>query len=125
MFGSSKLDVLSMVCRDACLEVVTSPICLRLVCESAMINNLGFEIDTDSNFRKDAYLFGESQSRVVISVSKDKEDQLVNLLNSNNVSFSKIGQVTGGSVSIDGTAFGQTKDWKTVYDNTLENILEN
>ncbi len=33
------------------------------VAESAMAGNLGFEIKTDPDFRKDAYLFGESQSR--------------------------------------------------------------
>ena len=39
--------------------------------ESALPNNLGFDIETDPNFRKDAYLFGESQSRVVISVKPE------------------------------------------------------
>lgn len=93
--------------------------------ESAMVNKCGFEIDTDTNFRKDAYLFGESQSRIVISVSTDKEDGLVNFLNAGNVSFSKIGQVTDGQILIDNEDFGNISDWKNVYENTLENILEN
>jgi phosphoribosylformylglycinamidine synthase len=93
--------------------------------ESAMVNNLGFEVDTDTNFRKDAYLFGESQSRIVISVSPDKEDALVNFLNAGNVSFSKIGQVTSGQILIDNEDFGNISEWKNVYENTLENILEN
>ena len=37
--------------------------------ESSMVNNLGFEISSDSSVRKDAFLFGEAQSRVVVSVS--------------------------------------------------------
>ncbi|MGC4057472.1 MAG: AIR synthase-related protein [Chitinophagaceae bacterium] len=37
--------------------------------ESGMKNNLGFEISTDANLRKDAFLFGEAQSRVVVSVN--------------------------------------------------------
>src|SRR5690606_23128733 len=37
--------------------------------ESGFFNNLGFDIKTDKNIRKDGFLFGESQSRVVVSVS--------------------------------------------------------
>jgi phosphoribosylformylglycinamidine (FGAM) synthase-like enzyme len=37
--------------------------------ESAMPNGLGFEIETDDAIRKDAFLFGEAQGRVVVSVS--------------------------------------------------------
>ena len=65
--------------------------------ESAMVRGLGFEIETDPVFRKDAYLFGESQSRVIITVSAENEDEMVNYLNSKNVSFSKLGEVKGGS----------------------------
>jgi phosphoribosylformylglycinamidine (FGAM) synthase-like enzyme len=36
--------------------------------ESAMPNGLGFDIETDSSIRKDAFLFGEAQGRVVVSV---------------------------------------------------------
>ena len=41
-----------------------------------MIKGLGFEINSDEDIRKDAFLFGESQSRVVVSVS---EEQWMNL----------------------------------------------
>lgn len=92
--------------------------------ESAMVNKLGFEIETDSNFRKDAYLFGESQSRVVISVQPDKEDQLVNLLNSKNVSFSKLGVVTGGEIQIDADNFGSIGSWNTIYDTAIGNKMQ-
>ena len=93
--------------------------------ESAMPNNLGFRIDTDSNFRKDAYLFGESQSRIVLSVTTDKEDALVNYLNSHNVSFSKLGEVTGGSIEVDDLSFGNIQEWKAIHEDTLGSILDN
>ena len=37
---------------------------------------LSCEIYTDSDFRQDAYLFGESQSRVVVSLEKSKEKRI-------------------------------------------------
>lgn len=93
--------------------------------ESAMPKQLGFNIDTDSNFRKDAYLFGESQSRIVLSVIPEKEDQLVNYLNTHNVSFTKLGEITDGALTIDTEDFGTITDWTPAYENTLTEILEN
>ncbi|HMN91284.1 MAG TPA: AIR synthase-related protein, partial [Saprospiraceae bacterium] len=87
--------------------------------ESAMVNGLGFDVETDTNFRKDAYLFGESQSRVVVTVALDVEDDLVNYLNTHNVPFTKLGEVSGTNVVIDKTDFGPITTWKTLYDNTL------
>src|SRR3546814_10676115 len=42
--------------------------------ESAMPNDFGFAIDTDSEIRKDAFLFGESQGRVVVSVKPANQE---------------------------------------------------
>ncbi len=92
--------------------------------ESAMPGNLGFQIETDGNFRKDAYLFGESQSRIVISVREEQEDELLNYLNAHNVPFSKLGEVTDGEITVDGEDFGAISGWKTNYDTLLNNIME-
>ncbi len=92
--------------------------------ESAMVRGLGFDIETMEAFRKDAFLFGESQSRVVISVGPHKEDQLLNLLSRNHVSFIRLGEVTEGELLIDGEDYGQVADWKKVYDTRLEQVLE-
>lgn len=92
--------------------------------ESAMVNGLGFDVETDTNFRKDAYLFGESQSRVVVSVTSEVEDDLVNYLNSHNVPFTKLGEVTGDQIVIDGEDYGAVGEWKLMYDNFLYNKME-
>src|SRR5690606_15702015 len=42
--------------------------------ESAMHRNLGFDIMTDEEIRKDAFLFGESQSRIVVTVNEEQLD---------------------------------------------------
>jgi phosphoribosylformylglycinamidine synthase II len=92
--------------------------------ESAKVNNLGFNIESDNNFRKDAYLFGEGQSRVIISVPPDKEDDLVNYLNSNNVSFTRLGEVTDGEILVDGERYGSIIEWKTIHDNWLSDKMK-
>jgi len=91
--------------------------------ESAMPKNLGFAIKTDAAFRKDAYLFGESQSRVVVSVSAEKQQALEEALAGVNVPFTVLGQVTGGVCRIDEEIFHSVAEIKSLYDTTLEKIM--
>jgi phosphoribosylformylglycinamidine synthase len=93
--------------------------------ESAMAGNIGFEAETDDNFRKDVYLFSESQSRIVITCTADKEDDLVNYLNTHNIPFTRIGEVTGKRVLVDGEDYGTLSEWKAIYDHTLGQKMEN
>lgn len=92
--------------------------------ESAMTSDLGFVVSTDSNFRKDAYLFGESQSRVVVSVKAEKVADFENHVKSLNVAFRELGKVSNGDLAIDGQDYGQLSDWSALYNTTIENKLE-
>jgi phosphoribosylformylglycinamidine synthase II len=91
--------------------------------ESAMPNSLGFEIETDVELRKDAYLFGEAQGRVVITVTQQQEEALVELLATSGIDFTILGEVTEGELIIDDESFGTVNEAKEVYDNVLHNIL--
>ena len=91
--------------------------------ESAIPNQLGFNIETDYNFRKDAYLFGENQSRIVVSTKFELEDELVNYLNSHNVPFSRLGEVTDGQIMVDEEDFGTVSEWTKIHQETIENEL--
>ncbi len=92
--------------------------------ESGMVGNLGFEVNTDPEFRKDAYLFGEAQSRVVVSVKPRNELAFLQFLEKHNVAHTQLGKVFGSKINIDSKDFGEINDWKNVYDNTLKNKLE-
>ncbi|WP_343701708.1 phosphoribosylformylglycinamidine synthase subunit PurL [Chitinophaga sp.] len=97
--------------------------------ESAMAGKLGFEVHTNKDFRKDAYLFGEAQSRVVVSVSPENREKFEALLHGlvdtsdHSVRYEKIGVVKGESMVIDGEAWGLVEEWKGKYDTALENHL--
>jgi phosphoribosylformylglycinamidine synthase len=92
--------------------------------ESSMPDELGFDITTDSDFRKDAYLFGESQSRVVVSVSRNKEDAFIRYLMNTELEFISLGQVTSGNVVIDEQEFDHIDEWKKLYHTSIEAILQ-
>jgi phosphoribosylformylglycinamidine synthase subunit PurL len=86
--------------------------------------SLGFSITTATDIRKDAFLFGESQSRVVVSVTADKEAALLNHLRNQNIIFTHLGNTTTGNIVIDGQNFGPTRSWASTYDHTLGELLE-
>lgn len=92
--------------------------------ESAMSSNgLGFDLTTDPEFRKDAYLFGESQSRVVVSIDPAGRDKLITTLAHFNVPFRMLGQVTDGHINVDNADWGTIDTWKELYDTAIEKQL--
>ncbi len=93
--------------------------------ESAMPNNLGFDISTEDEIRKDAFLFGEAQSRIIVSVTKANEDRFIELMMAAEVGFTYLGDVTGKEIIIDDESFGTVADAKKMFDNALGNLMNN
>ncbi len=92
--------------------------------EQAMSSDLGFDITSDSAIRRDAYLFGESQSRVVVTVSPDKEEAFIDMMMLNGVEFDLLGHVTKGSLRIDDENWGHVDDYRKIYDTAIEEVLQ-
>lgn len=98
-----------------------------LICcllEKAFTSGLGFDIKTDANFRKDAYLFGESQGRAVVSISAENKDAFEAALTGMNLPFAELGSVYGNEVKVDSELFGTVNGLKHLYDHAVEKALE-
>jgi phosphoribosylformylglycinamidine synthase subunit PurL len=92
--------------------------------ESAMHRNVGFDITgAPQGIRNDAYLFGEAQSRVVVSVKVEDAAAFENAIAQSGVAFEKLGTVTEGNINIANTDFGKIAEYKNAYDNALGNYL--
>ncbi len=91
--------------------------------ESAMAGGKGFEIETEDDLRKDAFLFGEAQSRVVVSVKPDKEDAFLDIITKHDVEFSNIGVVTSSLMFVDKVRWGNVGEWRDLYEGALEKAL--
>jgi len=91
--------------------------------EAAMPNNLGFAIESEEGIRKDAFLFGEAQGRVVVSVKPEQQEAFVELMATSEIEFSLLGTVTSGDLKVDEEQFGTVKAAKTMYQNVLHEIL--
>ena len=91
--------------------------------ESAMPNLLGFAIESEDDIRKDAFLFGEAQGRVVVSVKLEQQEAFIELLATSTTEFSLLGTVTSGALLVDEESFGTIKEANAVYQNVLHGIL--
>jgi phosphoribosylformylglycinamidine synthase len=91
------------------------------LCEKGFFRHLGFTVVTDNAIRKDAFLFGEAQSRIVVSVPAKKATAFENEING--IAFRKLGLVTSGSIEIDQEYWGSIQEWKERYDTAIEKML--
>ena len=91
--------------------------------EKAMPGELGFEVASNSKIRKDAWLFGEAQSRVLVTVRTEQVATFERFLQSEKTPFEVLGMVTGQKVVVDGADWGNVSAWKRTYDGVLEKMM--
>jgi phosphoribosylformylglycinamidine synthase len=100
------------------------------LCEKGFWNELGFTITTrfeslrERGIRPDAYLFGEGQCRILISVKREDLSSVEEVLASYGQLYELIGEVTDGAVWIDSEQWGYIGGWKDRYDTSIENLLK-
>lgn len=92
--------------------------------ESAMPRNLGFSIEADRDFRLDAFLFGESQSRVVVSISPDQYKAFGEFIAQQKVFYRLLGTVHETDFHVNGQKILSCETAKPLYDNTLGAMME-
>ncbi|MEP6616208.1 MAG: phosphoribosylformylglycinamidine synthase subunit PurL [Ginsengibacter sp.] len=86
--------------------------------ESGFHRNLGFSAWQNNNLRKDAFWFGESQSRIVVTVIPANAIAFEEMVTG--IPYTKIGSVTGGNVEIDGIDWGNIELFKEAYNTAIE-----
>ncbi|MCK5135777.1 MAG: phosphoribosylformylglycinamidine synthase subunit PurL [Bacteroidales bacterium] len=91
--------------------------------ECALPGGLGFDITSPAEIRSDAFLFGESQSRVVVSVSSEQETDFLDYMMEIGIHFSALGHVTKEEFRIDDVSFGFISDYARDFENALESLL--
>ncbi|MBN1132420.1 MAG: phosphoribosylformylglycinamidine synthase subunit PurL [Bacteroidales bacterium] len=120
--------VVSSLIRDKLIssahDVSTGGLFVTLV-ESALPGKLGFDITSPAEIRNDAFLFGESQSRVVVSVSSEQETGFIDFMMEAEIHFSALGHVTKEELRIDDVSYGFISDYERMYEGSLGKLLDN
>lgn len=92
--------------------------------ESARHRKLGFSIHSNDQIRKDAFLFGESQSRVVVSVNPEMEGDFAAMMAQTDVEFSLLGEVTpDGMAVVDGVEYGSVKELDLLFEGAMPAMM--
>jgi len=91
--------------------------------ESAMPRGLGFEVNSNAQYRKDAWLFGEAQSRIVVTVRTEQKEDFERFLQVENASFEALGKVAGQNVVVDVEDWGPVDAWQRIYSGVLSEIM--
>jgi len=91
--------------------------------EKGFASGLGFDITLPAEFRKDAVLFGEAASRILVTVSEENKDKFIDLMMLNGCDFDLMGHVTKGGIRVDDEDWGSVSDYQDIYDNALGAIL--
>ena len=103
-------------CANGGLAITLAESCLR--------RGLGFKGERwQFGDRLDAALFGEVQSRIVVSVDQDKVRQLETLAKSKGVPLTRLGTIGGKRFIIDGYIDLPLEDMEAVWRESLEKML--
>jgi phosphoribosylformylglycinamidine synthase subunit PurL len=92
--------------------------------ESGFHRNLGFAVQTNSAIRKDAFWFGEAQSRVVVSCSAAQLNNIEAAAQKVGIAFAVLGTVTSGNIEVNGESWGNIETWKNLYDTAIEKLIK-
>jgi len=87
--------------------------------EMGFVNNMGFDVATDSELRKDAFLFGEVQSRIVVTVAEKNKEKFIEFMSETETPFSLLGEITAKDVVVDGENWGEISSMKTTFNDSL------
>lgn len=109
---------------NAAHDVADGGLFVTLV-EMSLPRDLGFDIVSDSEIREDAFLFGEGQGRVIVTVNEDHEEDFIEFMMDSGVSFTLLGHVTKGKMMVDDEHYGFVAEAKELYNNALGKLLEN
>ena len=94
--------------------------------ECCIINQerqIGCEVEIPIKSREDFSLFSESQSRIIISISKDKILELEPELKLSGVKFTKLGIVGGTSMTLKNLFEASVSKLSDIYYNTIPGIM--
>jgi len=88
--------------------------------EKGFNQNLGFEVEAATELRKDAFWFGEAQSRVVVTCSKEQLEKI----KAEGIVVTELGTVTNGEIKVNNENWGNIIDWKHKYDTAIESYFK-
>jgi phosphoribosylformylglycinamidine synthase len=99
-------------------------IALAECCISDRENPIGAQVNLESPIRTDCLLFGESQSRVIVSCAAEKADDVVAHFTAQGVQAGRIGAVGGDKLRINDLVDLPLSQLSDVFHNSMTELME-
>jgi len=101
-------------CSDGGLAVTLAECCIT--------GNKGLKIEIEGDeIRNDAFLFGETQSKIVVSLSENNFDELKTIVDKYEIPMQVLGKIEGNSLRIGNLVDIDIKQLKIAWERNIEN----
>lgn len=117
------LDAISHKVINSAHDISEGGLAIALAEKSVHSQNLGIRCN-DNLAPSVIELFSESQTRVLVSVSPQNQNELLNLISKYNLPIKEIGKVIEGLFIVPGAIHLSVRDLKDIYFNTFEQIIK-
>jgi phosphoribosylformylglycinamidine synthase len=136
--GSPEIDLdVEKRVQDVCLEGIREglvksahdcsegglAVALAECCVTAP-GSVGAKVNLKDKVRPDCLLFGESQSRILVTVNRNDLDKFEKIAQKKSVALALLGEVGGRKLSINNWINLSVDEIKNLYNCTLEKIME-
>lgn len=105
MLSAMRMDLVS------CVQEVAENGVFEALLRAAFPNSLGFDITTDSEIPEDEFLFHDPGTCAIVTVSEEKDEELVHFLFDHQVTVLTLGHVTKGDIRVDDEPYGNINDF--------------
>ncbi len=94
------------------------------ILESAFASQKGFNISIPADVRKDIFLFGEAQGRVIVSVSQEKKQSFLSIIEQEGLPYLELGNVGGTELYIDNVCYGSIVEYQKIYLESIQTSID-
>ena len=115
------LELIDKQVINSAHDISEGGLAIALAEKSISSNGIGCEINLEK--ADVGALFSESQSRIIISISDDKIDELNMIAQKYNIPLNKIGKTTKETFTINNYLASNYSELKNVYENAISNIM--
>lgn len=94
------------------------------ILESAFASQKGINISIPADVRKDIFLFGEAQGRVIVSVSQEKKQSFLSIIEQEGLPYLELGNVGGTELYIDNVCYGSIVEYQKIYLESIQTSID-
>ena len=107
----------------ACAHDVSDGGLFTALIEMGCPRGLGFDVESDSEVRLDAFLFGEAQGRIVVTTNESDQEDFLDVLAEAGIPVTLLGHTTKGKCVVDGQHYGFISEYHEAMETAIPDAM--